>query len=92
MKSLYDLASDSDPELCAQMQVRSDDLNRPLTDAEVVAECIYQLETVDFSGWGDDPDYPEEVEALKHFKKSCRHIIRIGQNRERKAAERAAQN
>ena len=92
MKSLYDLAMDYNSDLCAQMQVRSDDLNRPLTDEEVVAECVYQLETVDFCGWGDDEDYPEEVQAMKEYKAACRHIIRIGQNRERKAAERAAQN
>lgn len=90
MKSLHDLASDYNSDLCAQLQVRSDDLNRKLTDKEVMEECIYQLETVDYAGWGDDPDYPGEVQALKKYKAACRHILKIGENRARKLAEAVA--
>lgn len=67
-KSLRNLALDS--VLCSRFVAREDDLNRPLTDAEIINETKYQLETIDYSGYDNA--------FIKTAKKQLKQIIKRG--------------
>lgn len=67
-KTLRDIALNS--VLCSRFIAREDDLNRPLTDAEIISETKYQLETIDYSGYDNA--------FIKTAKKQLKQIIKTG--------------
>lgn len=71
MKTLYRRARDiQEGILESRMVARADDLNRDLTDEEVISECEYLLDTIEYSGY--DRKY------ITSIKKACKYILKAG--------------
>ena len=71
MKSLYQRARDIQKGILEyKMVARADDLNRDLTDEEVISECEYLLDTIEYSGY--DEKY------ISSIKRACKYILKIG--------------
>lgn len=79
-KSLRDIALDTDYVLYGSVVAWEDDLNRELTDPEVLAEAEYQLEVAPYIGYED--------EELKLCMREIKKIIKIATERGIKSDKR----
>ena len=67
MKTLFQKALQT--EMHSRFIARSDDLNRDLTDKEVISEAKYLIDTIPFSGSYEGKDLHRVIQQLKRLLK-----------------------